>query len=152
MTGPSTRLHPGLRAAFAAEAVAVVRYTYFAQVAEVEGHAEAARLFTEAARSAECAAHGHLDFLRYAGDATTDEPIGETELNVASAVSGVLRDATESYPELVAAAHAEGLADVAGWLTTVAALKNAHTAKFERVLAQLTEHAFASAPTGPDLE
>ncbi|WNV84997.1 ferritin family protein [Umezawaea sp. Da 62-37] len=152
MTGPSTRLHPGLRAAFAAEAVAAVRYTYFAQVAEVEGHAEAARLFTDAARSAECAAHGHLDFLRYSGDPAADESIGGTELNVATAVSGALRGATESYPELVAAAHAEGMADVAGWLTTVTALKNAHTAKFERVLAQLTEHTFAPAPAGPDPE
>ncbi|WP_211346979.1 rubrerythrin family protein [Saccharothrix australiensis] len=133
-----------LRSAFAGEAMTVQRYTYFAQVAEIEGHVEVSRLFTELAESVACAAHGHVDFLLHSADPTTGRPLGETPLNVAAAVSGELHEATERYPKLVAAAHAEGMADLASWLTTLCALKKAHVAKLEQALAGLSEPPLAA--------
>lgn len=61
---PDQSLADGVRAAFLAEAATAARYTYFARVADIEGHTEAARVFDELAESVACAAHGHLDVLR----------------------------------------------------------------------------------------
>ncbi|MCX2924096.1 rubrerythrin family protein [Streptomyces sp. NEAU-W12] len=134
----SDGLAADLRSAIAAEATAALRYTYFAQIAEVEGHTEIGQLFTELAESTRCVVHGHLDVLR---DATTPgqrNDIGDTPLNVASAVVGALQDAGELYPRLASSAHAEGHADVASWLTTLTALKKRHTARFDMALTNLT--------------
>jgi rubrerythrin len=113
----------------------VQRYTYFAQVAEIEGFPEAARLFTELAESAACAAHGHLDFLRHAADPVTEQPIGDTRLNLAAAMAAELREAREFYPTLVEVAFADAHADTASWLKTMAALKASHTTRLDRLLA-----------------
>lgn len=132
-----------LRAAFARESMAAQRYRYFAQIAEIEGYVDIARQFTELAESVGCVAHGHLDLLRSLADPGSGQPMGDTQLNVASAVSGGQQDVTELYPALLAAAHAEGLAEVAGWLRTVEALKKAHLARLEETLASLVEEPFA---------
>ncbi|WP_189939024.1 rubrerythrin family protein [Streptomyces sulfonofaciens] len=145
-----------LRSALAAEATSALRYTYFAQVAEIEGHTEIARLFTELADSVTCAVHGHLDVIR---DATAPDDerrdIGETGLNLASSVAGALQDAGEVYPRLMTAAHEEGHADVASWLTTLTALKKRHTARLDAALESLTgapsEAALTTAPGGTDV-
>jgi rubrerythrin len=144
MTELNKTLYSGLRAAFVSEAMTAQRYTYFAQVAEIEGRVQIAQVFTELAESATCAAHGHIDFLQHFADPATEQPIGETQLNVASAVIGELYEATELYPELVVAARAEGLADVASWLTTMCALKRAHVARLKQVLDALSEPFAAS--------
>ncbi|MFF0591427.1 rubrerythrin family protein [Streptomyces sp. NPDC003781] len=134
----SNALATGLRSALASEATAMLRYTYFAQIAEIEGHTEIARLFTELADSTGCAVHGHLDVLRDATGPEQQNDIGETRLNVASSVAGALQDASELYPRLTATAHEEGHADIASWLTTLAALKKRHTVRFDAALVSLT--------------
>ncbi|MHC3470877.1 rubrerythrin family protein [Streptomyces sp. 7R007] len=139
MTYLSDALAGDLRAAVAAEAASAVRYTYFAQTAEIEGHGEIARLFTELADSLVCAAHGHLDVLREAGDPDRTDGVGDTRLNLASSVVDTLHDAGELYPRLTAAAHAEGHADAASWLSTLTALKKRHTGRLKTALDQLTD-------------
>jgi rubrerythrin len=123
-----------LRTAFVAEAMTAQRYTYFATIAQIEGHSDVAKLFGELAESMACAAHGHLDFLRQDSDPTTGAPIGDTPRNLAAAVAGELRDATDLYPGLVTTAHREGLADVASWGQTLHVLKRAHVAKLQDAL------------------
>src|SRR5437588_8962618 len=118
----SESLFADLRAAFTAEAVSVLRYTYFAQVAEIEGHVEIAKLFSELAESIGCVSHGHIDLLQLVRDPATDQPIGETQLNLAASVAGELREANELYPRLTSLAHSDGHADIASWLTTLCAL------------------------------
>jgi rubrerythrin len=127
----------GLRSAFAAESMTAQRYAYFAQTAEIEGMVDLARLFTELAESAACAAHGHLDMLEYA-DPATGQPIGESRLNLAAAVTAALKEASEFYPGLTARAHAEGIADTASWLETLSALKKAHVARLNAALTALS--------------
>jgi rubrerythrin len=127
----------GLHAAFAAESMTAQRYAYFAQAAEIEGMLDLARLFSELAESAACAAHGHLDMLQDA-DPMTGQPIGESRLNLAAAMAAALREASEFYPGLAETAHAQGVADTASWLETLAALKKAHMARLNEALAALS--------------
>lgn len=128
-----------LRAAFAAEAMAVQRYTYFAEIAEIEGHQELAQALRELADTTGCVAHGHLDFLRLAADPSTRQPLGGTELNVAAILTGELHESTDLYPKLSEHAHGEGLADVASWLETLTALKGAHVTKLQAALEALSQ-------------
>lgn len=130
----SEGLFAELRDAFRAEAETVQRYTYFAQVAEIEGHQVVAKLFGDLAESVACVAHGHLDLLGQTADPTTDQPIGETPLNLAAALTGELREADDVYTRLTSLAHNEGHADVASWLTNLSALKKAHVAKLDQAL------------------
>jgi rubrerythrin len=148
----SEEICTGLRTAFNAEAAAVQRYSYFAQTAEIEGQMHVARLFSELANSLACAAHGHLDFLRDATDAASDQAVGNTTLNLANAIAAELREATELYPNLANAALEAGLADVASWMTTLSALKKAQVAKLQEVLmdADAQGPAFPAEWNGPD--
>ncbi|MET8824346.1 rubrerythrin family protein [Streptomyces sp. NPDC004610] len=159
-TAPDRSLADGVRAAFLAEAATAARYTYCAQVAGIEGHPEAARVFGELAESVACAAHGHLDVLRdllggddpetgrVLGDPAraledTGRALGDTRRNLAAAIGGDLGEATELYPGLAARAHRDGAADLASWLETLCALKKTHVDRLEQALTGLTE------PTGP---
>ncbi|BAU81191.1 rubrerythrin family protein [Streptomyces laurentii] len=128
----------GLRSVFAAEAASVQRYTYFAQVAEIEGHGEIARLFSDLAESIGCVAHGHIDALQDIADPHTRKTVGETRLNLAASAAEALTEANEVYPRLTARAHEEGHPDVASWLTTLAALKHAHLGKLDALLTTVT--------------
>ncbi|MFF0450573.1 rubrerythrin family protein [Streptomyces sp. NPDC004609] len=143
---PDQSLADGVRAAFLAEAATAARYTYFAQVAEIEGHTEAARVFGELAESVACAAHGHLDVLRDllgGDDPGTGRALGDTRRNLAAAISGDLGEATERYPGLAARAHTDGVADLASWLETLCTLKKTHVDRLEQALTGLTEPRFA---------
>jgi rubrerythrin len=135
VTAISDTLWSQLRAAFLAEAANVQRYAYFAEVAEIEGRPETATFFRDLAATTTCAAHGHLDLLRYEGDPSTRRPIDDTDAELAASLAGVVQEATDLYPRLAERAHAEGLADVASWLETMTALKRAHMAKLRSVLA-----------------
>ncbi|MFF9205425.1 ferritin family protein [Streptomyces sp. NPDC014986] len=140
MTHISDTLAGDLRAALAVEAASALRYTYFAQTAEIEGHADVARLFTELADSLVCAAHGHLDVLRDTDTETAghQDGVGDSRLNLASSVVAALHDAGELYPRLTSAALEEGHADTASWLSTLEALKKQHTARLKAALDDLT--------------
>lgn len=130
----SEGLAADLQSVFGAEAASVQRYTYYAQIAEIEGHGEIARIFTDMAESVGCVAHGHIDALQDIADPYTRKTVGETRLNLASSAAEALREANETYPRLTANAHEEGHADVASWLTTLTALKHVHLAKLDALL------------------
>jgi rubrerythrin len=140
MLGMSSQLFGDLRAAFASESMAAQRYTYFAEIAEIEGHLELAQTLRELARTTDCVAHGHLDLLRFVADPSTRQPLGDTELNVAAALTGELHESTDLYPKLSEHAHDEGHADLASWLETLTALKGAHVARLEAALTDLRAH------------
>lgn len=135
MTAPGAVFAADVAAALAAEALAAQRYGYFAQIAEIEGRTDAALLFGRLAESVACVAQGHLDVLRDAAD-DVERPIGDTRTNLASAVAMGLDEADSLYPRLKAAALAEGRQDVASWLTTVMALKQAHLSRLDQALTE----------------
>src|SRR6202453_1314198 len=92
-----TKTHQNLKDAFASESQANRRYLYFAKQADVEGKPDIAGLFRDTAEGETGHAHGHLDFLKQIGDPATGEPIGETSLNLKSAVAGETYEYTQMY-------------------------------------------------------
>ena len=129
-----SKTHANLKAAFAGESQANRRYLYFAKVADVEGYPEIAGNFRETAEGETGHAHGHLDYLKKVGDPATDLPIGDTVLNLKSAVAGETHEYTEMYPGMAKTARQEGFAEIADWFETLAKAEKSHAGRFEKLL------------------
>jgi rubrerythrin len=93
-----SKTHQNLKDAFAGESQANRRYLYFARQADIEGYPDVGGLFRDTAEAETGHAHGHLDFLKEAGDPATDKPIGSTDQNLGAAVAGETYEYTEMYP------------------------------------------------------
>jgi len=70
-----SQTYENLREAFAADAQAAARYSYFAKRADEEGRLDLEELFSALARGKLTHAHSGLAFLRDAVDPQTREPI-----------------------------------------------------------------------------
>ena len=108
-----SKTHTNLKAAFAGESQANRRYLYFAKIADVEGYPEVAGNFRDTAEGETGHAHGHLDFLKKAGDPATDLPIGATSLNLKEAFAGESQ-ANRRYLWMAKKADVEGYPEIAG--------------------------------------
>jgi rubrerythrin len=129
-----SKTHKNLKEAFAGESQANRRYLYFAKQADIEGYPEVAGLFKNTADAETGHAHGHLDFLKPAGDPATDKPIGDTSLNLAAAVAGETYEYTEMYPGMARSARDEGFAEIAEWFETLAKAEKSHAGRFKKAL------------------
>src|SRR6185437_9298644 len=129
-----SKTHDNLKAAFAGESQANRRYLYFAKVADVEGYPEVAGNFRDTAEGETGHAHGHLDFLKSAGDPATNLPIGPTEDNLKAAVAGETYEYTTMYPGFAKTAREEGFSEVAEWFETLAKAEKQHAGKFQKML------------------
>lgn len=129
-----TQTHENLKAAFAGESQANRRYLYFARVAKAEGFADVAELFEETAKGETGHAFGHLDFLKEVGDPATDEPIGDTQANLGSAVAGETYEFTAMYPGFAKTAREEGFDEIADWMETLARAEKTHAGRFNKAL------------------
>ena len=126
--------HENLKRAFAGEAQANRRYVYFARQADVEGYPEIAGLFRDTAEGETGHANGHMEFLKKLGDPVTDLPIGNTVMNLESAVAGETQEYTHGYPKMAETARAEGFVDIAEWFETAAKAEKNHAARFAQGL------------------
>jgi rubrerythrin len=133
-----TKTHQNLKDAFAGESQANRRYLYFAKVADVEGYPDVAGNFRDTAEGETGHAHGHLDYLKAVGDPATDKPIGDTMLNLASAVAGETHEYTEMYPSMAKAARDEGFNEIADWFETLAKAEKSHAGRFESMLKSIS--------------
>ncbi len=122
--------------AFAGESQANRRYLYFASKADVEGAPEVARIFRDTAEGETGHAHGHLEYLEEVGDPATGEPIGDTEDNLRSAISGETHEYTDMYPGMAKTARDEGFTEIADWFETLAKAERSHAGKFQKTLDQ----------------
>ena len=134
-----TQTHQNLKDAFAGESQANRRYLYFAKQADIEGYPDVAGLFKNTADAETGHAHGHLDYIKQAGDPATDKPIGGTALNLAAAVAGETYEYTEMYPGMARTARDEGFAEVAEWMETLAKAEKSHAGRFQSALDGLEE-------------
>ena len=132
-----SKTEDNLKAAFAGESQANRRYLYFAKQADIEGYPEIAGNFRDTAEGETGHAHGHLEYLKRAGDPATDLPIGSTEKNLRAAVAGETHEYTDMYPGMAKAARAEGFAEIADWFETLAKAEKSHAGKFESLLKTL---------------
>jgi rubrerythrin len=129
-----TKTHQNLKEAFAGESQANRRYLYFSRRADIEGQTDVSALFRDTAEGETGHAFGHLDFLAEAGDPATDEPIGSTEKNLASAVAGETYEFTAMYPGFAKTAREEGFEEVADWFATLARAEKTHAGRFQKAL------------------
>ncbi|MBF6558983.1 MAG: rubrerythrin [Candidatus Binataceae bacterium] len=127
-----TKTHQHLKDAFAGESQANRRYLYFAKVADVEGQPEIAGLFRDTAEGETGHAHGHLDYLKSVGDPATDMPIGDSMLNLKSAVHGETHEYTDMYPGMAKTARDEGFPEIADWFETLAKAEKSHAGRFAK--------------------
>ncbi len=132
-----TQTHQNLKDAFAGESQANRRYLYFAKQADIEGYPDVGGLFRDTAEAETGHAHGHLDYLKVAGDPATDKPIGSTDKNLVAAVTGETYEYTEMYPGMSKTARDEGFGDVAEWFETLAKAEKSHAGRFQRALDEL---------------
>ena len=134
-----SKTHQNLKDAFAGESQANRRYLYFARQADIEGHPDVGGLFRDTAEAETGHAHGHLDYLKPAGDPATDKPIGSTDKNLVAAVTGETYEYTEMYPGMARTARDEGFGDVAEWFETLAKAEKSHAGRFQKALDELQE-------------
>jgi len=132
-----TRTHENLKHAFAGESQANRRYLYFADKADIEGYPEIAGNFRDTAEGETGHAHGHMDYLKLAGDPATGLPFGSTELNLKSAIEGETYEYTQMYPGFAKAAREEGFAEIADWFETLARAEKSHANRFTKLLTSI---------------
>ena len=129
-----SKTHGNLKAAFAGESQANRRYLYFARQADIEGYPDVGGLFRDTAEAETGHAHGHLDFLKAAGDPATDKPIGSTDKNLQAAVAGETYEYTEMYPGMARAARNEKFDAIVEWFETLAKAERSHAGRFQKAL------------------
>jgi rubrerythrin len=132
-----TKTHDNLKAAFAGESQANRRYLYFARQADIEGYPDVGGLFRDTAEAETGHAHGHLDYLKQAGDPATDKPIGSTDKNLVAAVAGETFEYTEMYPGMAKPARDEKHDEIAEWFETLAKAEKSHAGRFQKALDDL---------------
>jgi len=123
-----------LKEAFAGESMANRRYLYFAQKADVEGQNDISAVFRSTAEGETGHAHGHMEFLQEVGDPATNEPFGDTEANLKSAIAGETYEYTDMYPGMARTAREEGFDEVADWFETLAKAERSHAGRFKKAL------------------
>jgi rubrerythrin len=134
-----SRTEQCLKDAFAIESQVQLRYTYFANKADLEGKSDVAALFRSSAQGETGHAHGHLEFLEQAGDPATGLPIGTTRQNLEAAVASEAHESTHVYPEMAKTAREEGFDDIADWFETLAKAERSHTIRYEKALNDLVD-------------
>lgn len=128
-----------LMAAFTRESQAGRRYLYFAQQADKEGYNDVAAVFRAAADHENAHAEAALALLEAAGDPETGEPFGPTADNLRAAIHGAESEAVEAYPEMAAAARAEGFEAIARLFENLGRSEDTHARRFRRLLNTLDE-------------
>ena len=134
-----TKTHENLKEAFAGESQANRRYLYFAKQADIEGYPDVAGLFKNTADAETGHAHGHLDYLKQAGDPPTGKPTGNTSKNLVASVAGETYEYTEMYPGMAKTARSEGFPEIAEWMETLAKAEKSHAGRFQEALNGLKE-------------
>ncbi len=119
-----------LLAAFAGESQARNKYTFFASVARKEGWLEIAEFFEEAAKNEKEHAEVILKLLK---------GIGDTKVNLKSAIDGESYEYKEMYPAFLKDALEEGELAAAKFFETVATVEEGHARRFAELLALLED-------------
>ena len=118
-----------LRAAFARESEAAMRYRFFAQQADVEGRPELSQQFRLLADAATGHALGFMDLLAELPDPDLGHSVDEADDAVASTRSWESLDHLERYPEASERARSAGFDEVADWFDAV--IKAPHPTHFD---------------------
>lgn len=124
---PASVTIKNLEAAFAGEAMAHIKYRYFAKLCRAAGDEATARVFEETAEQEVMHAFGHADLLFPAARVT---PARALEL----AIEGETHEYTEMYPAFRHAAVAEGHEAAVREIDEQIAESREHAQRFQAVL------------------
>jgi rubrerythrin len=127
-----TKSEQYLMEAFAGESQANRKYLAFAKQAEKEGYPQVAKLFRAAAAAETVHAHAHL---RVAGG------IKSTAENLKEAIAGETHEFKHMYPEMIAAAKAEGNKNAERSFTYANEVEKVHADLYQKALANLDQKA-----------
>ena len=114
--------------AFAGESQANRKYLAFAEKADREGHPQVAKLFRAAAAAETVHAHAHL---------RTMGGINNTAENLKEAIAGETHEFKSMYPEMIAAAQAEGNKAAERSFTYANEVEKIHAALYQKALDNL---------------
>lgn len=134
MSLKGTRTEKNLLTAFAGEAQARNRYTYFAGQAKKEGYEQIASIFEETANQEKEHAKRFFKFLE-GGEveivaAFPAGVIGTTQENLTEAAAGENYETTEMYPQFASVAESEGFKEVAAIFRKVAIAEARHRDRY----------------------
>ena len=120
-----TKTEKNLWTAFAGEAQARNKYTYFASVAKKQGFEQIAALFLKTAENEK--EHAKLWFKALGG-------IGDTAENLRAAAEGENHEWTDMYVQMAKDADEEGFHELAEQFRGVAAIEKAHEERYRALL------------------
>ena len=117
-----------LKDAFAGESQANRKYLAFGKKAQKEGYPQVAKLFRAAAEAETVHAHAHLK---------TAGGINQTADNLKEAIAGETHEFKSMYPEMIAAAKAEGNKAAERSFTYANEVEKVHAALYQKALDNL---------------
>ena len=120
-----TKTEKNLMEAFAGEAQARNKYTYFASVAKKEGYEQISALFLDTANNEK--EHAKLWFKEL-------NQLGDTAANLTAAAAGENYEWTEMYDEFAKTAEEEGFPELAAKFRGVAAIEKMHEERYRALL------------------
>jgi rubrerythrin len=138
-----TKTEKNLLTAFAGEAQARNRYTYFAGVAIKAGYEQIAAIFLETAENEK--EHAKIFFKYLEGgevEITAGYPagvIGDTAANLQAAADGEKLEWTKLYADFEKTARAEGLEEVAVSFKEIAEVEEQHEKRYRALLKNVKE-------------
>lgn len=141
-----TKTAENLMKAFAGEAQARTRYTYYASTAKKEGYVQIYNLFMETAENEKEHAKRFFKFLNedLCGEAvqiTADFPValGDTKTNLLAAANGENEEWSDLYPKFADVAEAEGFPTIAVAFRRIAEVEKHHEARYRKLLDNLNK-------------
>jgi rubrerythrin len=72
------------------------------------------------------------------GDPVTGEPMGDSLLNLKSAIHGETYEYTDMYPGMAKTAREEGFSEIADWFETLAKAEKSHAGRFSKAARTLS--------------
>ena len=120
-----TQTEKNLEAAFAGEAQAINKYTYFASVAKKEGYEQMSALFLKTADNEK--EHAKMWFKVLNG-------LGDTKDNIKEAADGENYEWTDMYEGFAKTAEEEGFTELAAKFRMVAAIEKHHEERYRALL------------------
>jgi len=141
-----TKTEQNLLTAFAGEAQARNRYTYFASAAKKEGYEQIAAAFLETADQEKEHAKRFFKYLEGGSVSVTARfPAGKidtTEENLKAAAMGENEEWTDMYPRFAETADEEGFPEIAATFRAVIVAERAHEERYHKLLSRLTDGDF----------
>lgn len=111
--------------AFAGEAMARTKYSYFASVAKKEGYVQISKIFEETSDNEKEHAKVHFKYLN---------GIGDTIANLNEAINGEHYETTKMYPEFARIAREESFLDIAASFEKIGEVESKHEGRYKKLL------------------